>query len=255
MAPIDRLGWTDGFSISPQGIVFGVRCNAQWLLERIQHEILLPGWQLGPYRHEILYSFFAGGERRRGRRDFTLLYEGSARLARSHDFEAVYRVFQQTLHSQIAANSTHSKFMAGVALVVDGLALAILNADHRWLQAHQEYLSRRKARLLSAKYVVLDPAGLVHPYAIRVVDQNRLLDVGELGLELASEAAPLSRVLMTDHSRVGHLTSAETALQLFASLRTSLGPAGSVMQLSEAVRRGQVRGQILKSWDELPAAI
>src|SRR5262245_39318390 len=98
MEKIDRLGWAAGLSIYTYGLRVGVRVNRPEVLPRLE-ERLSPGWEPGcsPFV-DYLFSLKVGGARGGGRvREYTLLYGGLTKLARTMDLDEALDVLETEL--------------------------------------------------------------------------------------------------------------------------------------------------------------
>lgn len=197
------------------------------MVERIQREVLLPHWELHPQIANILFSLYVGGELRPGTRRFSLLYEGNHLLARSHDVEEVYRLFEQTFHGRLTAYASRT-FVRGLALVVNGRAELVLGARPAFVSEHLQELLGAGATLLAPEFVALSE-GLVHPYLNRVEGNPSR----ELGLPLATEAVPLGRLWrLAPEEEAGALTPARAAFHLFQCLQRAHDARGALQELT-----------------------
>lgn len=106
----------------PEGTVFGIRSNDTAMLNRIRTEILDPHWKVEPFSFHVLFSLFVGGEKRPGFRNFSLLYDGTRRLARSHDVEEVFEALRRELPRRVAQLACYRCYVRG-AIVCPGVLL------------------------------------------------------------------------------------------------------------------------------------
>ena len=240
MESIDRLGWVDGFAVRPWGALIGVRSNQTWLLQKIREEVMLPSWEVEALSYNFLFSFLVGGERRPGFRDFHLLFDGSARIARSLDVEEVFETFRTYFHRRVAQASNIPSVRA-IALGIEGRA-------ELFVGGHPDRLCPGwrcgRPTLLAPDHAYLTPKGLVQPYL------NRPLPV-DLDLPLEVESLPLGRVWVAGQDDA-ELSPARIVWHLFSHMETCVEPGLRLKCLSAAVSHSGVTGMECNVYVGLP---
>jgi hypothetical protein len=165
MEQIDRLGWAAGLAFVSHGARIGIRVNERAVLERLP-ALLPPGsvTSASPVVHD-LYSLIAGSNGHgSGIRRFSLLYAGSARLARTTDFTEACSVLKQHLHVLVALRAPRRLFLRGGAVGWGDSAIIFPSDDAADVSAVVAALVRAGGTYYSGKYAVLDERGRVHPY-------------------------------------------------------------------------------------------
>lgn len=235
MDKLERLGWAGGFSVKPEGFVVGIRCNDLYILEELKRRILLPQWEVGPLAFHSLFSLLVGGERRPGFRNFSLLYDGLERVARSLSLEEVMGELEQRLHQRIAGFPYSKLSFRGLALALDGKAHLFLGNCRTMADRWRSRWKKRGARLLAPAHIFLDREGLVHPY----LNRDPLGDL--LALPAQTQPCPLSRVWVLDQEQAT-LSPAQLAWHLFRHLQNYQDAAANLEELIRRVWVNQVQG-------------
>src|SRR6266851_4686906 len=103
MEKIDRLGWTDGIAFESYGLTIGVRVSDACVLGRVR-SCLPPGWQpaKSPYVDYLMSLRIGGPSPRPNVRNYSLLYGGLTRLARTLDTEALFQSLENELQLFVA---------------------------------------------------------------------------------------------------------------------------------------------------------
>ncbi len=96
---------------------------------------------------------------------FHILYRGSERLARSHDFESVVATLEEDLKLHIAAFAEGRVFLHAGAVGWRGRAIILPGRTYAGKSTLVDALVRAGATYYSDEYAVLDERGRVHPYA------------------------------------------------------------------------------------------
>ncbi len=219
----------------PYGLNVAVRSNHVPMLERIKREVLLPHWEVLPLLVNLLYSFFVGGEVRKGTRKFSLLYEADERIARSLDTEEVYRVFEETFHRRVTGLATQT-YVRGVALAVRGQAEVFLGQNGNFVYQYRDRLEAAGASLLAPEFVSLHE-GQVGPYHNRALIGSERTEPQALGLPLRQEPLPLGRLwLLQPELDEGPLSPGRSAFHLFESLVRIYDSSGAVQELGALAR-------------------
>lgn len=205
------------------------------MLKRIKREVLLPHWEVGPLVVNVLYSLFVGGEIRRGTRRFSLLYVGNERLARSHDVEEVYRIFETEFHSGITSLSD-TIFIRGLALARKGQAELLLGMDGQFVREHGPTLQAAGASLLAHEFVPIKD-DCVASYHNRALMDGKRIPPADLGLQLAEEPVPLGRIwLLAPQMEEGPISPARSTFHLFENLTRLFDAPGGLQELARLVR-------------------
>jgi hypothetical protein len=166
MDKVNRLGWTTGITLTAYGVRVGVRVNKPEALERVA-ECFPPGWKQSSVKTvERLYSLLVGGEGPRpGMRRFSMVYVGSARIARSLDLEDVFRAFESELHLYVAEMTQRRVFVHAGVVGWHGKAILIPGRSYSGKTTLVAELVRAGATYYSDEFAVLDSNGMVHPFA------------------------------------------------------------------------------------------
>src|SRR4051794_37579604 len=103
MQKIDRLGWAAGISFDAYGLRIGVRTDKPEVLPELAKR-LPPGWQAADSPLvQYLYSLKVGGPGPRPNvRNYTLVYEGLTRLARTLELGEALDGLEQALQLLVA---------------------------------------------------------------------------------------------------------------------------------------------------------
>lgn len=164
---MDRLGWTDGQSYAAYGLRFGLRANDPTALaQAVSH--LPSGWRPAPAGEvDILYSLrLAPISQRKGRRDFHLLFCGSALLARSPEFAPLLPVLEKHAELLTALRAQDCLFVHAGAVGWQGRAILIPGRTMTGKTTLVHALARAGATYYSDEFAVLDREGRVHPYPV-----------------------------------------------------------------------------------------
>lgn len=154
--------WASGVTFTTYGVPMGVRVTQAEVMDGVLRA-LPPGWRarsnpLVPH----MFSLIVGGERGwRGRRDYHVLYEGGARLARSFDLEEVLATLETALLHRLSEAARRHVILNAAAVEWKGRAIVIMTDGRPSLV---RALVRAGARLYADGVLVLDRDGLVHPY-------------------------------------------------------------------------------------------
>jgi hypothetical protein len=176
MHKLDRLVWAEGISIHAFGRRIGIRTNAPEVLDRVE-ELLPPGWEPGcSPLVDHLFSLRVGLSSRPVRvKNFHLLYGGFTLLARSFDLDEVLRALESHRHLYVGECASNRVFVHAGVVGWRGRAILLPGASRSGKSTLVAALLRAGARYYSDEYAVLDPLGLVHPFArplsIRSVDR------------------------------------------------------------------------------------
>src|SRR5262245_15118510 len=165
MEKIDRLGWTAGIAFVSYGLKIGVRVNDSGALERV-HSCLPPGWKPAKSPHvDYLMSLRIGGPGGRPNiRNYSLLYGGLARLARTMDQDELFQTLENELQLFVAEWAKNRVFVHAGVVAWKGRALVIPGRTLAGKSTLVAALLEAGATYYSDEYAVLDGRGLVHPY-------------------------------------------------------------------------------------------
>ena len=128
MAKLDRLGWADGICFTSYGLRIGIRVNEPEVLARLPDH-LPPGWK--PARSPIVDRLYSLRAATTGRstaiRNFSLLYAGPARLARTKELAELFEPLESDLQMYVAEWARRRVFVhagvvgwGGQAIVIPG---------------------------------------------------------------------------------------------------------------------------------------
>lgn len=110
----DRLGWQVGFSLSLEGVLFGVRSNDPDLLERLRAKFPAHAQPAEQREVTVLLSFLQGREsQRQGVKNYHIVYNAWNRVARTLDLEEAVAAFEQELLYGVALHSQEKTYVSG----------------------------------------------------------------------------------------------------------------------------------------------
>jgi hypothetical protein len=206
MEKIDRLGWADGISLYAYGLRIGVRVNKPEVLGRVE-ERLPPGWEpsVSPFA-DHLYSLKVGGARNGGRvRDYTLLYAGLTKLARTMDLDEALDALENDLQLHVGEWARNRVFVHAGVVGWRGKAIVLPGRSMAGKSTLVAALLRAGATYYSDEYAVLDGRGHVHPYARRLSMRQsegkrpQRITPEELGSEAGVLPLPVGLVACVKH--------------------------------------------------------
>jgi len=173
MDKLDRLGWAAGLAFVSYGARIGIRVTEPAVLERLS-ALLPPGSvrATSPVVHD-LYSLVVGsnGESTKIRR-YSLLYAGSAQLARTMDLGEVLEALEEHLHLLVALRAPRKLFVRGGVVGWRDRAIVVPGDRPAEVSPMVAMLVRAGATYYSDKYAVLDERGRVHPYVTPFVEPD-----------------------------------------------------------------------------------
>jgi hypothetical protein len=206
MEKIDRLGWAEGISLYAYGLRIGVRVNKPEVLAEVEKR-LPPGWE--PSCTPIvdhLYSLKVGGTRAGGRvRDYTLLYGGLTKLARTMDLQEALDIFEGDIQLHVGEWARNRVFVHAGVVGWRGKALLLPGSSLAGKSTLVAALLRAGATYYSDEFAVLDGRGYVHPFprplAIRQPDGQRpkRCTPEELGSEAGVLSLPVGLTAVLRH--------------------------------------------------------
>jgi hypothetical protein len=164
---VDRLGWTVGHSFTAYGLRFGLRSNTPAALTKAAASLPL-GWQSTPTDEvDILYSLrLAPASERQGRRNYHLLYCGSALLARTLELPPLLTAFAKHAELLTAFRAQDCLFVHAGVVGWQGWAILIPGRSMTGKTTLVKALVEARATYYSDEFAVLDKAGRVHPYPV-----------------------------------------------------------------------------------------
>jgi hypothetical protein len=166
MEKIDRLGWAAGICLDAYGLRIGVRVNEPEMLEQVTAR-LPPSWQPArPPFVDQLYSLKVGGSGARANvRNYTLLYHGLTRIARTMILSEALDALENHLQMLVADQARDRVFVHAGVVGWNGRAILVPGRSYSGKSTLTAALLRAGARYYSDEFAVLDRQGLVHPYA------------------------------------------------------------------------------------------
>jgi hypothetical protein len=268
MHKLDRLDWAAGVSVHAYGRRVGVRTNDSAVLDRVE-ELLPPGWEPGcSPLVDHLFSLRVGGAVPGSRaRNFHLLYGGFTRHARSLDLEEVLHALESRLHLYVGEYASNRVFLHAGVVGWRGRAVLLPGASRAGKSTLVAALLRAGARYYSDEYAVLDPRGLVHPFArrlsLRPADGTAPRRCGPeaFGAAAGREPLPVGLVAVTKYHpgtrwRPRPLTAGQAVLALLEdSLSARHDPEGALRVLQQAVAPARILKGVRGEADETAASL
>ncbi len=213
------------------------------VLERVLR-CLPPGWKpASRAKVGCMYSFVVGDATGKVKK-FHILYRGSERLARSHDFDSVLETLEEDLQRHVAAFAEGRVFLHAGAVGWRGRAIILPGRTYAGKSTLVDALVRAGATYYSDEYAVLDERGRVHPYARPLKLRARR---GETTARAAGEPAsigtralPVGLVALTRYEpgaewQAQALSPGEALLALMESAVPVRNRPGATLQALQAV--------------------
>ncbi len=165
MRKLDRLVWADGIALESYGARVGIRVNTPQALPYLR-ERFPPQWcAIDEEEVPALLSVrLSLTEARPGIRPFHLVYEGAARMARTHDLGEALNAFESALQILVAAEAPDHVFIHAGVVAWNGKAILLPGKSHAGKTTLVTELLRAGATYYSDEYAVMNDQGLVHPY-------------------------------------------------------------------------------------------
>jgi hypothetical protein len=272
MEKIDRLGWAAGMSIYTYGLRIGIRTNKAEVLERVA-ERLPRNWEpcCSPLV-DYLYSFKVGGPGPRPNvRNFTLLYGGGSKLARTMDLEEALDALESDLQRHVSQFARNHVFIHAGVVGWQGRAILLPGRSMAGKTSLVAALLKAGATYYSDEYAIIDPNGLVHPFPRRLSVRQpgnlkpRRSDPEEFGSRPGVTPLPVGLVAVLKYLPGGRwrprlLTPGKALLELFDhALAAEHEPEMVLAALEPAVGRAAicwkgVRGEAEETTEKLLAA-
>lgn len=207
MEKIDRLGWTEGFSFSAYGTLFGIRTNDTEVLPSLKNLVRSYDWPiLEGGEVQSLFSLRVAPPARRGRKNFNLLYWGAGRLLRTLDLNEALSFFDDRLRSIAQQMSPNDVFVPGAIVSWNERHLVLPAQEDSGLNELVGALEQRGAETLSRNFFSISSSGELK---------------GETGESLDEVNRPL--MVFTEYSkrnktlRARQISQGTSALLLFSS--------------------------------------
>jgi hypothetical protein len=165
MEKIDRLGWAAGIAFESFGLKIGIRVNDATVLDRVR-SCLPPGCKpaKSPDVDYLMSLHIGRASTRPNLRNYSLLYGGLARLARTMDLEALFQALENELQLFVAEFAKNRVFVHAGVVGWKDLALVIPGRSLAGKSTLVAALLRAGATYYSDEYAVLDGRGYVHPF-------------------------------------------------------------------------------------------
>ncbi len=211
---VDRPGWTVGQNFTAYGLRFGLRANHPAALEQAAPRLPL-GWQATPtgdtddaVEVDILYSLrLAAPSKRKGQRNYHLLYCGSALLARTLELPQLFNTLARHAELLTAFLASDCLFVHAGAVAVGWQRQAILIPGRSFAGKTTlvKALVEAGAVYYSDEFAVLDKEGRVHPYPrpLSIRGNNgqpgREITAEELGGQIGVEPLPVGLIVVTEY--------------------------------------------------------
>lgn len=253
-AKVDRLGWTVGQSYTAYGLRFGLRSNNPAALEQVAPRLPL-GWQATPtgdtddaVEVDILYSLrLAAPSKRKGQRNYHLLYCGSALLARTLELPQLFDTLARHAELLTAFLASDCLFVHAGAVGWQGQAILIPGRSFAGKTTLVKAMVEAGATYYSDEFAVLDKEGRVHPYPrpLSIRGNNgqpgREITAEELGGQIGVEPLPVGLIVVTEYHpeamwQPRQLTPGQALLALMDNtVAARRNPAHSMPILKQAV--------------------
>lgn len=228
MEKLDRLGWTDGFSFVAYGRHYGIRTNQPQLIRALRG-LAPPGSRWSDAEVVSRLYSLRGGRERRGLRRFNLAYAGVRRIARELDLDLALRILESNLHLEVAASARRCLFVHAGVVAWDGRAIVLPGPSLAGKSTLVDALLHEGAIYYSDEYAVIDPNGLIHPFArpLRLragPGSSRRIDPGDLGVSVGTRAVAAGVVCFTEfeHGAPGRFRPIRAGRSVLSLLRNTV---------------------------------
>ncbi|NJN92750.1 MAG: hypothetical protein HC875_01005 [Anaerolineales bacterium] len=233
------------------GLRCGLRANDPAALAQAAPHLPL-GWQPAPSGDtgtvDILYSLWlAPASQQPGRRNYHLLYCGSALIARTLDLPPLLAAFEKQAEPLTAFLAQDCLFVHAGAVGWQGQAIVIPGRSMTGKTSLVKALVEAGATYYSDEFAVLDKEGRVQPYPVPLSirgpngQPGRKTPVESLGGQAGVEPLPVGLVLVTEYQpqavwRPRKLTPGQALLALMDNtVAARRDPAHSMPILKQAV--------------------
>jgi hypothetical protein len=189
----------------------GIRTNEPEVLGQVR-PLLPPGWKPSSSQFvDRLYSLRVGGDGRSAAvRNYSLLYAGPQRLARSLELDDLFEPLENDLQLFVAESAHRRVFVHAGVVGWRGQAILIPGRSFTGKSSLVAALVRAGATYYSDEYAVLDPHGRVHPYPRRLSIRGaggqppRRCTPEALGGRTGSQPLPVGLVVVTSYRPGAH---------------------------------------------------
>jgi hypothetical protein len=237
-----------GQSYTAYGLRFGLRSNDPAALAQAAPHLPL-GWQPAPAGAvDILYSLrLAPPTHQKGRRNYHLLYCGSALIARSLELPPLLIAFERHAELLTAFRAQDCLFVHAGVVGWQGQTILIPGRSMSGKTTLVKALVEAGATYYSDEFAVLDKAGWVHPYPVPLSlrgphgQPGRKTPVESLGGQAGVEPLPVGLILVTTYQpeavwRPRRLTPGQALLALMDNtVAAQRDPAHSMPILKQTV--------------------
>lgn len=243
----------DGQSFTAYGLRFGLRSNNSAALEQARPHLPL-GWQPTPIGKaatnevDILCSLrLAPPSKRKGQRNYHLLYCGSAPLVRTLELPPLFTTLEQHTELLTAFRASDCLFVHAGVVGWQGQAILIPGRSMAGKTTLVKALIEAGATYYSDEFAVLDKEGRVHPYPrpLSIRGNNgqpaRKTPVESFGGQAGIESLSVGLVIATEYQpkavwRPRKLTPGQALLALMDNtVAAQRNPAHSMPILKQAV--------------------
>ncbi|MGE0488666.1 MAG: hypothetical protein AB7S38_05595 [Vulcanimicrobiota bacterium] len=218
----DKLGWKAGFSIEYYGMTLGVRTNNPDRLDQLR-SMLPKGCKPSDAREvDVLLSLIEGkSARRKGVKNYHIVYDAWSRIARTMDFDEALATFESGLRLRLATHCPERLFLSCPVVSWKGKAVFILGETGSGVSTLIDALVEAGGEVFSKEFALIDSEGMVCSF-----DRPERSPI-EPGMIL------LPRYEEGRHFRPGKLTAGKAALELFVKVPSAqLNPARALGRLA-----------------------
>jgi hypothetical protein len=206
MEKLDRLGWAAELSFRAFGLAIGIRVNDQGLLKAVAPYLPPDLKPISAPALKRIYSVIAGGPPRDTHiRRLHVLYGDVERLARTAEFGDLLHILRSDVNLYIAEHAPRRLFVHAGAVGWKGRAIVIPGPGLSGKTSLAQEFLRAGATYYSDEFAVLDPRGLVHPFAsplcIKSANSERqeMRPAEEFGSSIGIRPLPIACVLATHY--------------------------------------------------------
>jgi len=206
MAKVDRLGWTAGLAFIAYGASVGIRTNDGAVLERVQ-EYMPPEWEAtdDPVVDTVFSVRVAPPTKRKGRRNYHLLYSEAVLVKRTLDLATLFEPLENLLRLTVAFRADQEYLFVHAGVVGwQGQAIVIPGRSFSGKTTLVSALVKAGATYYSDDMAVFDSAGRVHPYPVplsmRESDGRCRVNPEALGGQVGDQPLPVGLVVVTNYA-------------------------------------------------------
>ncbi|MCA9793550.1 MAG: hypothetical protein KC910_17185 [Candidatus Eremiobacteraeota bacterium] len=218
----DKLGWKSGFAVEYYGMTLGVRTNNP---DRLDHlRTMLPeGCKPTDVREvDVLLSFIEGkSAKRKGVKNFHIVYDAWSRIARTMDFDEALATFESGLRLRLATHCPERLFLTCPVVNWKGKAVFVLGQSGSGVSTLVEALTQAGGELFSQEFGLIDSEGMVCSFD---EPTRRPIEPGLILLPRYEEGRQF---------RPARLSAGKAALELFVRVPSAqLNPARALGRLA-----------------------